>query len=87
MSTTETRRQLADRLFKAAFQQCRDPRSEAYKRGVKDGLYFKMGVIATLTGKCPYFPGAAESDAWYSGLEEGKRLANAYLNAAERVIG
>lgn len=62
---------LVDRLMAAAFNRPRDPRSDAYKLGVRELLKCKtMGVKF----HCPYRMGTAEADAFYSGSDEGNRI-------------
>ena len=58
----------AEQLYKAAFDKPRDPRSDAYKRGVLTALIFRLaGDRAT----DPYPAASAESDAFHAGSLEG----------------
>lgn len=68
---------LVNELFNKAFNKPRDPRSNAYKAGVRAALDAR--VRREKIGGCPYSPGSAESDAWFSGLEEGKSQYKDYL--------
>jgi hypothetical protein len=61
----------ATTLFQKAFNNPRDPRSEAYKAGVMDTLNFKESGQEL---KHPFEPGSAESDAWFAGNREGLDL-------------
>lgn len=47
-------------------------RSGEFLEGVRASLAWQCGETARLT--CPYEPGSAESDAFYSGTEEGYRV-------------
>lgn len=78
--------ELAKQLFDEAFEQPRDPRSDAYKKGVLDAIRFRLMVIETLNDACPYAPGTAENDAWYSGLDEGHSRGKQYLEWLESKI-
>lgn len=73
--------EIAVRLYEEAFKGPRDPRSDAYKKGVLDAIRFRLKVIATLNDACPYVPGTAENDAWHSGLYEGHSLGKSYLES------
>ncbi|MBX9726735.1 MAG: hypothetical protein K2X09_05665 [Rickettsiales bacterium] len=57
-----------DQLFAAAFAVPRDPRSAAYKLGVRAALQFRIEGVRI---KRPYVVGSAECDAFSSGLDEG----------------
>lgn len=61
----------ADELFAAAFNQPRDPRSPAYKQGVRAALQFRIEGrrIPKL-----YDPATAEDDAYYAGQAEGHAI-------------
>ena len=61
----------ADQLFNAAFAVPRDPRSPAYKAGVRAALQFRIEGrrIPRL-----YEPGTAEDDAYYAGITEGHAI-------------
>lgn len=61
-----------DRVYQAAFDHPRDPRSDAYKCGVRDGIASRLKVAPA---KCPYRLGTAEADAWFSGVDEGRAIA------------
>jgi hypothetical protein len=63
--------QLVDRLTDAAFNRPRDPRSDAYKLGVRELLANRvMGV----NFRCPYKLGTAEADAFFAGSDEGRTI-------------
>lgn len=61
----------ADDLFAAAFSVPRDPRSPAYKAGVRAALQFR--IEARRIPKL-YEPGTAEDDAYYAGIAEGHAI-------------
>ena len=63
----------ATSLFEAAFHPHRDPRSDAYKAGVLAALRFRLNEAERV--HCPYPPGTAEADAFFSGVQEGHALA------------
>lgn len=64
---------IAHQLYEKAFTQPRDPRSDAYKRGVRDALQACARQSKTKLGALlPYEMGTAEADAWFAGTEEGK---------------
>jgi len=71
---------LVDRLFDAAFNTARDPRSNEYKAGVRAVLNYryKGGGI-----RCPHAMGTAQADAFYSGVDEGHRLWRAHVDASK----
>ena len=58
-------------LFKAAFDQPRDPRSPEYKAGVLASLAFRFNGVPV---QVPYPIGTAAADAYFSGLNEGNRI-------------
>jgi hypothetical protein len=62
---------LIEQLMKAAFDRPRDPRSDAYKLGVRELL---ANRVLGAPFRCPYKPGTAESDAFYSGSDEGAMI-------------
>lgn len=70
-------------LFNEAFSinKMRTPRSDAYKKGAYDAIYYRLcridGIIDA-KGKgpdCPYKIPSAEADAWFSGCQEGSSIA------------
>lgn len=61
----------ADQLFTAAFAVPRDPRSPAYKAGVRAALQFR--IEGRRIPKM-YEPGTAEDDAYYAGIAEGHAI-------------
>lgn len=62
----------AKKLFDKAFSVARDKRSLEYKAGVLDVLRFRFDETDSV--KCPYSPGTAQSDAYFSGTIEGHRI-------------
>jgi len=70
---------LVDRLFDAAFNVARDPRSDEYKAGVRTALnyYYKGTGI-----RSPHAMGTAQADAFYAGVDEGHRLWRAHADAS-----
>lgn len=74
---TATRAQVDELMLKAFFPG-RPARSSAYKAGVIAKLR------RALQGErlaCPYQQGSAEFDAFFSGMDEGTRIAQAYMAA------
>ena len=65
-----------DELMLGAFFPGRPGRSTAYKAGVLAKLRL---VLQRERLVCPYAPGSAEFDAYFSGTEEGSLIANGYL--------
>jgi hypothetical protein len=68
--TTKEQLAQAEALFKEAFSGPRDPRSDAYKRGVMAALVYRFAVLG-VSKNCPYQPGTAEHDAFSAGCDEG----------------
>jgi hypothetical protein len=69
---------LVERLMITAFCKLRDPRSDAYKLGVRELLNCRsMGLKL----RCWYKPGTAEADAFYSGVDEGNRIWREHLES------
>lgn len=60
-----------DELMHEAFDRKRDPRSDAYKTGVRAYLTYRLEHTDL---PLPYSKGTAECDAYWSGLEEGKLI-------------
>lgn len=63
---------LVDRLMEAAFNRQREPRSAAYKNGVRAVLAFRAG--STFDISAPYSAGSAERDAFIAGMDEGREV-------------
>ncbi|HLA36091.1 MAG TPA: hypothetical protein VJ001_14610 [Rhodocyclaceae bacterium] len=63
-------------LYTRAFMNPRDKRSEEYKEGVRDALRFKLGESKFI--RCKYVMGTCRADAWFSGCDEGYRIARDY---------
>ena len=70
---------LVEDLMRAACDQPRTPRSEAYKLGVRELLNCRTQGIRLV---CPYRIGTAEADAFYSGVDEGNAIWSAHLAAS-----
>lgn len=62
----------ANDIFRAAFAKPREPRSEAYKAGVRAAICSRLRARQA---RCPYKLGTAEADAWFAGTKEGMCLA------------
>lgn len=60
-----------DGLMAAAFNRPRDPRSDAYKQGVLDGL---TRILNGTVNPMPYKSGTAESDAYFAGEDEARLI-------------
>lgn len=69
--------QLIEKLMTAAFDRPRDPRSDAYKLGVKEILKCRVTGVSY---RCPYKLGTAEADAFFSGGDEGNRVWRDHLS-------
>lgn len=63
----------ANAVFAAAFNGRRTPRSDAYKAGVMAVLKYRLEDVPI--GPMPYAVPSAEADAYWSGADEGHRLA------------
>lgn len=61
----------ATRLVEDAFPEGRTPRSPEYKSGVYALLLFRFSGRPIL---CPHDTATAQADAFFAGVEEGKRL-------------
>ena len=62
---------LVETMMRAAFDHPRDPRSDAYKLGVRELLNCRTQGIRLV---CPYKMGTAEADAFYAGSDEGRAI-------------
>lgn len=71
MASPEQKTITVDGLMAAAFDRPRDPRSAAYKAGVRAHL---ARVIENKTIAVPYPSGTAERDAFYAGETEGQAI-------------
>jgi len=69
---------LVDELMRGAFDRPRTPRSDAYMRGVRWLLDFRVDGQRPL---CPFKPGTAEADAFFAGRDEGNEIWRAYMAA------
>lgn len=65
-----------DGLMAAAFDRPREPRSDAYKAGVRDMLTFRINSLATPCSMAvaPYKLGTAKADAYFAGHDEGRHI-------------
>lgn len=60
-----------DQLMQEVFSKSRDPRSDEYKAGVRAALEYRIeGKKISM----PYPIGAAQADAFLSGLDEGHAI-------------
>lgn len=64
---------LAIDYFETAFNQPRQPRSSAYKRGVLYVLRYRLHEVDAIP--CPYAMGSVEADAYFAGCDEGHHIA------------
>lgn len=64
-----------DELMAEAFSSSREPRSGAYKAGVRALLQSRSGRSPAPT--CPFGRGTAEADAFWAGAEQGKAIWSA----------
>ena len=62
-----------DGLMAAAFNRPREPRSDAYKQGVRAGL---TRIIKRTTQPLPFKAGTAESDAFFAGEDEARLIVS-----------
>lgn len=70
---------IANRLFAEAFDRPRGPRSDAYKRGVRDILRYLTGELPALV-RPPFVEGTAENDAYIAGVSEGRTICRMHKN-------
>jgi len=70
---------LVDRLFDAAFNIARDPRSAEYKAGARSVLNYRYKGAGI---RCPHPMGTAQADAFYAGVDEGHRIWRAHADAS-----
>lgn len=63
--------QLVERMLKAAFDGPREPRSQAYRAGVRSLLASRLCGQPKII---PYAMGSTEADAWLAGQGEGIAL-------------
>jgi hypothetical protein len=70
----------ADKVFKAAFDVVREPRSQAYKDGVMAALRSHLDGTPV---DFKYDAGTAQFDAFFAGLDEGHALAQEELKKGE----
>lgn len=71
---------LAERLFNAAFDIPRNPRSDEYKAGARAVLDYRVSRIRI---SCPHLPGSAQFDAYHAGVTEGHQIWRAYTEEKE----
>ncbi len=63
--------QRAERVVEEAFPRHNTPRSEEYKAGARAILKYLLAGNPIL---CPFEPATAEHDAYYAGVDAGKRM-------------
>lgn len=71
MANSEQAPLTVDGLMAAAFNRPRDPRSDAYKQGVRAALIL---YVERVTLPLPFNAGTAEADAFFAGEEEGRLI-------------
>lgn len=71
---------LAERLFNAAFDVPRNPRSAEYKAGARAVLDYRVSRIRI---SCQHPAGSAQFDAFHAGVTEGHAIWRAYTEAPE----
>jgi hypothetical protein len=69
---------LSDELFTREFSGPRTARSGPYKVGVKDLIQYRAGEIKKM--ECPYIIGTVNADAYFGGVEEGRRIWAAHID-------
>lgn len=69
---------LVESLMRNAFDRPRDPRSDAYKLGMRELLAHR---VLGVPFRCPYTIGTAEADAFFSGSDEGRMIWQLHLEA------
>jgi hypothetical protein len=67
---------IAEQLYNRAFDRPRDPRSNAYKDGVRSCLrmHTENWKLERLKSECPFIMGTPDADAWWSGVREGHSI-------------
>ena len=68
----------AARIVEAAFPRHGTPRSDVFKAGAAAILKYMLAGRPVL---CPHDPGTVEHDAFYAGVDAGKKI---YCNTEER---
>lgn len=63
--------QRAERVVEEAFPRHNTPRSEEYKAGARAILKY---LLAGNPIVCPFDPATAQHDAFYAGVDAGKRM-------------
>jgi hypothetical protein len=71
---------LAERLFSAAFNVPRSPRSAEYKAGARAVLEYRINGTRI---SCPHPSASAQSDAFHAGCTEGHQIWRAYTEEKE----
>jgi len=72
---------LVEHLMKLAFDRPREPRSDAYKNGVRAVLAFRAN--STFDISAPYAAGSAERDAFIAGMDEGREVWRSQMRTEE----
>lgn len=57
--------------YEAALSNLRAPKSNAFKKGCRTGMYCM--IVGAATG-VPYKEGTPQCDAWRAGMDEGMRI-------------
>jgi len=73
---------LVEHLMKLAFERPREPRSDAYKNGVRAILAFRADSTLSMSVGA-YAPGSAERDAFIAGMEEGREVWRSQMRKEE----
>ena len=68
----------AERIVESAFPQHGTPRSDVFKSGAAAILKYMLAGRPVL---CPHDPGTVEHDAFYAGVDAGKKI---YCHTEER---
>lgn len=85
MATADKRQaaELVEQLMTRAFHAARDPRSPEYKEGARAALISRLNAAGF---RCPYLPGTAQADAFYSGVLEGHGIWRAHQGLAAPAV-
>lgn len=83
--TTQSDFVTVDGLMAGAFDRPREPRSAAYKAGVRDLLTRRINCLTPPWSLdfVPYPMGTAEADAFLAGNDEGKQIWRRMLEQAQ----
>jgi hypothetical protein len=81
---------IAERLYQQAFAKPRDPRSNAYRDGVRMCLRMhsknrdEWRLAEAITHELPFIMGTPEADAWWSGVREGHSIWRRFLEEIDQ---